>query len=233
MSLSMFLYRILGKNTLRRHLMATVESDVMKHYFSVPFPDKKESIVNTKIISLDIETTGLDPEKDSIVSIGLVEINQLGIELDSCWHQVIKTKKRLPERSVIIHQITDDESAGGMNIEDAISELLERIRGKVVLVHNSKVEQGFINKACQKLYGSDFVMPVIDTQVLAKRRFERSNVPYQGKDLRLFNLRKSFNLPAYKAHNALLDAIATAELFLIMVKNFSPDSNIRLAKFLC
>ena len=76
-------------------------------------------------------------------------------------------------------------------------------------------------------------MPVIDTQVLAKRRFERNNVPYQGKDLRLFNLRKSFNLPVYKAHNALLDAIATAELFLLMVKNFAPDSNIRLAKFLC
>ena len=233
MSLSMFLYKILGKNALRHHLLATAESDVMKHYLSAPFPDKKESIVNTKIISLDIETTGLDPENDSIVSIGLVEINNLGVELDSCWYQVIKTSESMPESSVIIHQITDDKSAEGMNVDDAISELLERIRGKVVLVHNTKVEQGFINKACQKLYGSEFVMPVIDTQVLAKRRFERSNVPYQGKDLRLFNLRKSFNLPVYKAHNALLDAIATAELFLLMVKYFSSDSNIRLAKFLC
>ena len=229
----MFLYKFLGKNALRRHLLATAESEVMKHYLSAPFPDKKESIVNTEIISLDIETTGLDPDKDSIVSIGLVEINHLGVELDSCWHQVIKTSKSLPESSVVIHQITDDESAEGLDIEDVISELLERIRGKVVLVHNTKVEQGFINKACQKLYGCEFVMPVIDTQVLAKRRFERNNVPYQGKDLRLFNLRKSFNLPVYKAHNALLDAIATAELFLLMVKNFAPDSNIRLAKFLC
>lgn len=229
----MFLYKILGKDALRRHLLATASSDIMKHYLSAPFPDKKESILNTEIISLDIETTGLDPAKDRIVSIGLVEIKHLGVELDTCWHQVIKTNKSLPERSVVIHQITDDESAGGMNIEAAMSELLKRIRGKVVLVHNTKVEQGFINGACQELYGSGFVMPVIDTQLLAKRSFERRNVPYQGKDLRLFNLRKSLNLPVYKAHNALLDAIATAELFLFMVKNFAQDSNVRLGKFLC
>jgi len=45
--------------------------------------------------------------------------------------------------------------------------LLERLAGKVMLVHNARIEQGFINKICQTLYGCDFVIPTIDTQALA------------------------------------------------------------------
>jgi DNA polymerase-3 subunit epsilon len=225
-------YKLLGNEFQRRHLLSGTNSEVMKNYLSAPFPAKKTLLRNTEIISLDIETTGLDPAKDRIVSIGLVKIENLGIKLDSCWHKIINAKINLPEQSVVIHQIMDDESLAGASIGTVIPELLLRLKGKVVLVHNAKVEQGFINQACQKLYGTDFVMSVIDTQVLAKRSLDRSNTPYKPKDLRLFNLRKKFNLPVYKAHNALLDAIATAELFLLLANNISPGSDAKLSEFL-
>jgi DNA polymerase-3 subunit epsilon len=225
-------YKLLGKDYLRRHLLSRTNSEVMKHYLSAPFPEKRALLRDTEIISLDIETTGLDPDKDRIVSIGMVKIESLGIKLDSCWHKIINAKINLPEQSVVIHQIMDDESLAGASIGKVIPELLQQLKGKVVLVHNANVEQGFINKACQNLYGTDFVMSVIDTQVLAKRSLERTNMPYKAKDLRLFNLRKSFNLPVYKAHNALLDAIATAELFLLLANNISPKSNAKLSEFL-
>lgn len=225
-------YKLLGKNYARKYLFKKTSSSVMKDFLSHPFVSKRTLIRETDIISLDIETTGLNPEVDSIVSIGLVEISNLGIKLDSCWHQIIKTNKGLPEKSVVIHHITDDESAGGITIEKAIEELLKRLKGKVVLVHNSNIEQGFINNICQKLYGTDFVMRVIDTQVLAKRSFDRKNKSYKPTELRLFNLRKTYKLPPYKAHNALLDALATAELFLAMVNNISSSNNGRLNEFL-
>ena len=225
-------HKLLGKNYARKYWLKKTNSSVMQNYLSQPFINRRSLIRETEIISLDIETTGLNPEKDRIVSIGLVQISQLGIKLDSCWHQVIQTKKELPEKSVVIHQITDDESAAGMTIEKAIEALLQRLKGKVVLVHNVNVEQKFINKVCQKLYSTDFVMRVIDTQVLAKRSFDRRNQSYKPGELRLFNLRKIFNMPPYKAHNALLDAIATAELFLAMVNKISPKHNARLSDFL-
>lgn len=224
--------KLFGKNYLRRQLLAKATASEMQTYLSKPFPNKKEYITNIDIVSLDLETTGLDPDKDRIVSIGLVEVEQLGIKLDSCWHQVISTNKDLSAQSVVIHQITDDQSVEGMSIEKAIPKLLERLRGKVMLVHNATIEQGFINKICQTLYGSDFVIPIIDTQFLARRSLERSNQQYKNNDLRLFNLRKNFNMPAYKAHNALMDAIATAELFLAMVNKISANKNGRLTDFL-
>lgn len=225
-------HKFFGKNYLRRHLLARQPASVMQDYLHQPFPNKKDLLANINIVSLDLETTGLDPDKDRIVSIGLVQIEQLGIKLESCWHQIISTNKSLSSESVVIHQITDDQSETGMSIDKAIPELLERLKGKVMLAHNARVEQGFINKICQTLYGCEFVIPIIDTQRLARRSLERSNQPYKNNDLRLFNLRKNFNMPSYKAHNALMDAIATAELFLAMADKISPNKNGRLADFL-
>lgn len=223
---------LLIKNILRRYYLYKTTSKIMRGYLSIPFVSKRSKIIDVAIVSLDIETTGLNPETDKIVSIGLVELDNMGVKLNSCWHQTIKTNKTLKENSVIIHHITNDESSAGVTIEQAMKTLLKRISGKVVLVHNETVEQAFINKACQNLFKTGFIMPVIDTQFLAKRTLARQNKAVKPNDLRLFNLRKNFNMPAYKAHNALLDAIATAELFLAMAEVIAPAGNARLADFI-
>ena len=204
----------------------------MQRYLSNTFASKNELIKDLDIVSLDIETTGLNPDEDRIVSIGLVQIEDLGIKLGSCWHQVISANTDLSAQSVVIHQITDDQSVTGMSIKEAMPILLEHLSGKVMLVHNARIEQGFINKICQSLYGCDFVIPTIDTLALAKRSLDRRNHAYQKNDLRLFNLRKAYNMKAYKAHNALMDAIATAELFLAMVDSISKNKTARLSEFI-
>ncbi|MFK5913989.1 MAG: exonuclease domain-containing protein [Woeseiaceae bacterium] len=225
-------HKLLGKNYERKYWLRKSDSLVMKNFLNQSFINRRTLICETDIISLDIETTGLNPEVDRIVSIGLVEISNLGIKLNSCWHKIIKTNIAHPENSVVIHNITDDQSDEGLTIEVAIEELLKRLKGKVVLVHNAKIEQGFINKICQYLYNTDFIMRTIDTQVLAKRSFDRKNKSYKPTELRLFNLRKMYKMPPYKAHNALLDALATAELFLAMVNTISSADRGRLNDFL-
>ena len=232
MIFSRYLKSLLGKDYLRRDLLKHTHSEVMNKYLSCPFPDKNTLIRDAEIVSLDIETTGLDSETDQIISIGIVTISSLGIKLDTCWHQLIQTAKNIPEHSVVIHNITDDQLVSGIRIEEAIPLLLDKLQGKVVLVHNVNIEQSFINQICMQLYNTGFVMPVIDTQRLAKRRLDRQGIPYKSKDLRLFNLRKKLNMPVYKAHNALLDAIATAELFLAILNDVSPKNNARLKEFL-
>jgi len=233
MSLITAFYKFLGSNVVRRYLLKKTGSAVMQSFYSKSFPNRKKSLNDIEIISIDIETTGLNPDKDKIVSIGLVNIEHHGIRLKSCWHQIIKVKKDLSKNSVVIHKITDDQSVTGMTIDKAMPLLLDKLSGKVMLAHNASIEIGFINKVCQRLYGCDFVMPIIDTQLLAKRSLERSNKIFINSDLRLFNLREKFNLPAYKAHNALMDAIAAAELFLLMANKISPCKAASLSEFIC
>lgn len=223
---------LFGYNYTRRKLLKRTNSTVMQEYLSNPFPEKNELINNIDIVSLDFETTGLDIAKDKVISIGTVNIGQLAVNLISSSHQLIKTNKQLPESSVVIHHITDTQITNAMSIENALPTLLNKLSGKVMLAHNAKIELGFINEMCQELYGSSFIIPVIDTQYLAKRSFDRQSKAFKSNELRLFNLRKLYNMPAYKAHNALMDAIATAELFLAMVSKISSNKNAYLRDFL-
>ncbi|MES9830362.1 MAG: exonuclease domain-containing protein [Candidatus Thiodiazotropha sp.] len=213
--------------------MAKAEPGILHDYLSTPLTSKTTQCEQLSIVSLDLETTGLDPNKDKILSFGLVEMRHMTIKLETARHQLITIDEEIPEESAVIHQITDDQAATGVSIQDALRELLQHMAGKVMLVHYSAIEQKFISAACEKLFGAPFVIPIIDTLVLAQRIFEHRNHTIQPGDLRLFNLRPRYNLPNYKAHNALSDAVATAELFLAMASEMVPQpSQCQLKRFL-
>jgi DNA polymerase-3 subunit epsilon len=180
------------------------------------------------MVALDLETTGLDPQHDSILSIGLVNIDRMQIDLSTALHQMVRTDSAIPEESAVIHGITDDQSARGSRLEDLVVDLLPRLAGRVLLAHYANIERQFLDAACRKIYGTPFLAPFIDTLELGRRLLERRNEVIRSGDLRLFNLRRSFNLPRYAAHNALNDAIATAELFLAIVAEMDPSADCRL-----
>jgi DNA polymerase-3 subunit epsilon len=225
--------RFLSLETLRKRALAKSAPGAMHDYLSTPLTDKKTQCENLTIVALDLETTGLDPKRDKILSYGLVEIQHLTVKLETSRHQLISIDGQIPEESAVIHHITDDQAATGISIEAALPELLSRLAGKVMLVHYASIEQNFIDAACRKLYGVPFMIRTIDTLVLAQRLFERRNATIQTGDLRLFNLRPRYNLPNYKAHNALSDALATAELFLAMAAEMMPrPDQCQLSRFL-
>lgn len=216
----------------RQRALNHIPTGPMHDYLTTPFPAKNRLLFDTEIIAVDLETTGLDPVSNTILSIGTVTINRLCIELASSWHQLIKVEHDIPESSAVIHQITDDQAARGIHINAAFPLLLQRLQGKVMLVHSASVEQNFLNRISQQLYNTPLIIPMIDTQALAHRQYLRRDQPIKEGDLRLFNLRERFQLPRYKAHNALSDALATAELFLAMAADICPATQCKLKYFL-
>lgn len=224
--------RLFGKGYQRKKALARAAPGPLADFLATPFPDKNADCRELEIAAVDLETTGLDPRRDVILSIGLVYIVDFGIRLGSAWHSIVRIDRDIPGESAVIHQITDDQSAAGAPIEELLPELLRRLAGRPMLVHYSPIEQNFISAACQRLYGAPFVTPIIDTLEIGQRVFERRNHLIQPGDLRLFNLRPRYNLPHYKAHNALSDALATAELFLAMADNLYPGRPCPLGEFL-
>lgn len=221
-----------SKEKQRQQALAGSNNELMQHFLSHPLADRRRDWRELDIVSLDLETTGLDPEQDEILSIGLVELRHGVIHLDTAWHKIIKVDTEVPESTAVIHHITDDIVASGETLEQVMPELLGRLAGKVMLVHYAFIEQYFLDAACQRLYGSPFIIPVIDTLPIAQRRMEQRNHTIQPGNLRLFNLLTTYNLPNYKAHNALYDAIATAQLFQAMTAEIAPTGKQPLGDFL-
>jgi DNA polymerase-3 subunit epsilon len=221
---------ILSKELQRRRSLRKALPGVMQDYLSSALPDKQIACREADIVALDLETTGLDPRKDSILSYGLVHLKAMSVRLETARHKIIRVAEEIPESSAVIHQITDDVTADGEPLRQILPEILEQLAGRVMLVHYAKIEQDFLDAACRTLYGAPFVIRTIDTLVLARRLFEIRNHTIQPGNLRLFNLRPQFNLPQYKAHNALSDAVATGELFLAMAAEMFPHPQRGLLK---
>lgn len=224
--------RLLGLQRRRERLLAQTRPGALREFYATPFPDRKTNIRELSFVALDFETTGLDIKQDHLVSVGTVEIEQMGIRIGTAWHEIIKTRRELPQDSTVIHQITDDMVLQGSEINDVVSKLLDKLKGRVLIAHHARIELGFLNKICRDMFNQEFVIPTIDTRLLAKRQLQREQVVLKENSLRLFELRNRYQLPAYKAHNALSDAMTTAELFLVLVAELYPNQKCRLKDLL-
>ena len=162
------------------------------------------------------------------MTIGYTVIKRGKVQLKHNGHHLIKINKTIPEKSVVIHKITDDRVHEGAHLHDVMEILLQKMAGRVLLVHFARIEKGFLNAACAQIYGHRPPLLFVDTFELEKKRLLRVQPEAAPNQLRLFNIRERYGLPRYHAHSALEDAIATAELFLAQVLHgFDLDTPVK------
>jgi DNA polymerase-3 subunit epsilon len=219
-------------NWRRRRLLKRVAEGPLREYYRQPFPSSRQPCGKTEFVALDLETTGLDPEQDVILSIGYVSMHGRHIDLATARHHLLCPNCAIPEQSAVIHCITDDQAAEGAQLENILPKLLQDLAGKVMIAHYASVELNFLDRACRRLYGEGFIIPVVDTQRIAKRSMERRNQTIRPRDLRLAECRRQHGLPRYRMHNALSDALAAAELFLVQLSQYDDDNTVALKHFL-
>lgn len=223
---------LLSLDYRRKRMLARAPSRVMQDFYATPFPNRHSDCRTLGFVALDLETSGLTPLHDEILSIGWVQLNGMQIDLSTAQHRLIRPRYGIPEQSAIIHQITDDQAAQGESLPDVLLELLPLLAGKVLIAHHARFEMQFLQGACEALFGVSFLMPVIDTQAIARRSLERRNQAFQPKELRLAVLRKNYKLPRYRLHNALSDALGAAELFLAQLAQYDTSKPVALNNFL-
>ncbi|MBA6225633.1 MULTISPECIES: exonuclease domain-containing protein [unclassified Colwellia] len=218
---------LFGYEAQRKRMLKRAPEGPLRDFLSVPFPPLYTPLNCIPILAVDFETTGLDAVQDKLLSVGCVELNFNQIKLGSSYHQIINAKGSLKANNVTIHQITDDQKDQGQPLAEVIEQLLKRLAGKVMLVHFARIERQFLRQACLELYGMAPPFPIIDTLVVAKRRLDKRDVAYDPSELRLLALREKYDLPEHYAHNALNDAIATAELLLAQLSERSKDLSLQ------
>ncbi|GLX78321.1 3'-5' exonuclease [Thalassotalea insulae] len=218
---------LLGYEVERKRDLLRAPAGPLKDFLAVAFPSPTSSLAQSNILAVDFETTGLDAVQDKLLSIGFVELHHRQIHLGSCHHQVINTEQKLSADNVAIHQITNQQQQQGVPLQVAVEKLLKALAGKVMLVHFARIEREFLQQACLELYGIAPSFPIIDTLAIAKRRLDKKDIAYDPSQLRLATLRTKYHLPPYGGHNALNDAIATAELFLAQTRYYSDSTQLK------
>lgn len=200
-------------------------ADCLHKFYQQPLLDDQQTMQETDFVALDMETTGLNAQVDDIISIGLVPFDAKRIYLAKAKHWVVSSQY-LTSESVVVHGITHSEVAEAPSLSSVLPELLTHLQGKQVVVHYRYMEREFLRTAVAELLQQNFLFPVIDTLELEAKQLRHKQslisrlLKKQLPSLRLLYARERYNLPAYENHNALVDALATAELLQAqMAKN--------------
>ncbi len=219
--------------TVQRHrLLKHLGESPLRAFLAAPRPSMRTCCRDSELVAIDLETTGLNPKHDRILSVGLVIVQGTAIPLETAAHYLVQPKQSIPESSAVIHGITDDTAADGAPLGEVVAQVLALLRGRILLAHNARIELAFLSQACRRLCGGPLLISSVDTQILAQRRLEQRQASLRAGDLRLHALRSRFGLPQYPAHNALSDALAAAELYLALINDGDDPAKRRIADVL-
>ena len=155
-------------------------------------------------VSLDLETTGLEPKKDRIIEIGAVKIRDGQIQ--ETHATLVDPQTKIPERITELTGISSRMVEGKPFGQEAVKGLLDFCGELPLLGHNIMFDYSFVKHSAVNM-GMDFEKKGMDTLKLA-----RNLLPdLESKSLQ--NLRQYYHLPQEEAHRALEDALTTFRLY--------------------
>ncbi len=152
------------------------------------------------IVALDLETTGLDPQKDAIIEIGAVRF--VGNRIEDEFTMLINPGRHIPEFITGLTGISDDMVRQAPRILEVIDELRTFIRDSPILGHNIQFDLSFLRKF--KVFELNDVIDTYELAAVLMPSASRYNLGALGMQL---------GIPLPATHRALDDARVTAAAF--------------------
>lgn len=174
--------------------------------------------MHNTIICLDIEATGLNPEKEEIIEIAAVKFN-LSENTTETFHTLIHTDLEISTTIQNLTGISNKMLEGAPRLEDKKQELIDFCQDYPILGHNIQFDTGFLKEKGIDLPGQE-----IDTLPLSQAILSKE------KSFSLEVLCQKYNTQNLPSHRALDDVLANIELFQFLIQRLNklPEENLNL-----
>lgn len=172
-----------------------------------------------EFVVYDTETTGLNPKKDEILSIGAIKIKGNKILTSEKFELFVQPTKEISEESIKIHQIRNIDLQNGSEPNDALDKFLHFIGSRPLVGYYLEFDVNMINKYLKPFLGIKLPNKQIEVSGIyhdKKIKF----IPEGNIDLRFDVIMKDLELPIFGKHDAINDAIMTAMMY-VKLKNIS------------
>lgn len=168
-------------------------------------------------VTLDCETTGLDVQKDQIVSIGAVRIRGSRLLTSERLELLVRPERRLSAASVRVHRLRERDVAQGLAPEVAMRRLLEFIGSRPLVGYYLEFDVAMLNREIWPLLGVRLPQPKVEVSAMYydwKNRQLPAHERGGSIDLRFATMMKELGLPVRDAHDALNDAVMAGLAFV-------------------
>ncbi len=159
------------------------------------------------LVALDLETTGLDPSSDRIIDIGAAKFR--GDEEIESFRTLVNPRASLPPFIVSLTGITQAQVDNAPDWDEVMPSIEEFIRGHRIVGHNIRFDIRFLRS-----HGVQTAPNPYDTVEMAKVALPA------GPEFGLERLSERFGIRHDDPHRALSDALASRDLFLILLSKF-------------
>lgn len=219
---------------LYRQLTTDAKDQRLRDFYAAGCVAPDTPVEKVPFVAVDFETTGLDPDQHSIVSVGLVPFTLDRIQLGGARHWLVKPQLPLHQTSVTVHGITHTDIDKAPDLEEVLGDILSCLAGRIPVVHYRNIERPFLNVALKWRIREGLQFPVVDTMAIEAHLHPDRQPSWWQKlkgqqpvSIRLADSRTRYRLPHYQPHNALIDALASAELLIAQIQHhFSPETPI-------
>ena len=168
---------------------------------------------NEECVCFDCETTGLDPKKDDIISIGAVIIKNNTIVASKKFVKFIKPKTKLQVEAIKVHHIRECDLQDAEDINKVIKEFLEFIGSRTLVGYFLEFDIAMINKYLKPILGIKLPNKALEVSAIYYD-YKIERIPQGNIDLRFNTIMNELKIPSLGKHDAYNDAIMTSMIFL-------------------
>jgi len=172
-----------------------------------------QAVLHHPVIVFDLETSGLDMQHDTVLSVGAVRIENNAIPLADHIDAVLRVDAPLKPDSQLMHGLSREDLLRGEPAADALLELLAYGEGCIWLAFHAGFDRRMLDRALRLHLGIGFDQTVFDIAALAPMLFPEHDRPDAGLD----HWARSFGLSTASRHTAAGDAMLTAEIALVLL----------------
>lgn len=156
-------------------------------------------------VVFDLETTGLEANKEEIIEIGACKI--VNGRIDETFATFVKPNKHISKEITDLTGIDDDMVSEAPTINYVMPDFYKFCEGATLVAHNIAFDISFIHNMAKKL-SYNFDHPNMDTMLIARKKLPGL------KNYKLGTIVERLNIQLDNAHRAIHDATATAKAFI-------------------
>ena len=175
-------------------------------------PIVEQALHLQRLVVLDLETSGLNTNRDLVLSIGAIVIEDGAIDFGQQFECTLQRDAQPANDSVLIHGLGPSAIAAGVAPADGLLACMEFIGASPVLAFHAPFDQRMLSRALNDSLGYKLQHLFIDLADVAPLLYPDAGIRKGGLD----DWVRYCGLHVQERHNASADALVTAELALIL-----------------
>jgi DNA polymerase-3 subunit epsilon len=174
---------------------------------------RRTALTRVRWVVIDCETSGLDPARDRLLSVGAVGVTDGRISLADAFSAVLAQDKASDASNILVHGIGGDAQFAGQPAGLVLGGLQRFVGQGVPVAFHAAFDRTVLRRSIAAAGVPALPSRWLDLAELAPALFPAHSVSLRSLDDWLAH----FGIDAHARHDALGDAFATAQLLLVLL----------------